>query len=342
MIKVSIVIPIYNVEKYLEKSLSSICNQTLKELEIICVDDGSTDGGLQICKEYQKQDNRIKIIHKENGGLSSARNKGLKNATGKYIYFFDPDDEVEPSMLANMYQAIENNTCDSVISGYTLFPGGKTIMPNYEVNKKLNPIEMIKSNDIVHSHNDLCFVWRYLFKKQIIDEHRIVFNEQVRVGEDFIFILEFLIKSNAIYVIDKAQYQYTTNNSTSIMRTPYKKYLEESLCRQYKIKKELSIMSGLFDVKQYRKDMANYYITGILSMIIRNIFNSEEDIKDGINRVLNYEMFKESYKEIGLIYECTNLKEYVAYICFKYKITPIVIAILKKKYNTSGGKKCIS
>ena len=118
MPKVSIVVPIYNVEKYLEQCIDSIINQTLKEIEIILVDDGSPDNCPQICDDYVKKDSRIKVVHKTNGGLSSARNAGIEIATGDYIGFVDSDDYIELDMYEKMYNiAIENNV-DFVMSDY--------------------------------------------------------------------------------------------------------------------------------------------------------------------------------------------------------------------------------
>lgn len=103
MSKVTIIIPVYNVEKYLEKCLNSVICQTLKDIEIICVNDGSTDNSQQILKEYAQKDERIKIVDKKNGGLSSARNAGLDAATGEYCYFLDSDDWIELNTLEKLY-----------------------------------------------------------------------------------------------------------------------------------------------------------------------------------------------------------------------------------------------
>lgn len=96
---VSVIIPVYNVEKYLKRCVDSICNQTYKELEVLLVDDGSDDSSPEICEEYVKVDERISVIHKKNGGLSDARNIGVQHATGKFVYFCDSDDYIEPNLI---------------------------------------------------------------------------------------------------------------------------------------------------------------------------------------------------------------------------------------------------
>ena len=115
---VSIIVPIYNVEKYLDRCIQSILNQSYENLEIILVDDGSPDRSSEICDEYRKSDQRIKVVHKENGGLSDARNAGLILAKGKYIIFLDSDDYIEHTMVEDAVTVLEKNDSDIVIWGY--------------------------------------------------------------------------------------------------------------------------------------------------------------------------------------------------------------------------------
>lgn len=115
---VSIIIPVYNVEQYLNRCVESAINQTYNNLEIILVDDGSPDNCPQICDDWAKKDNRIKVIHKENGGLSSARNAGINNMTGEYVYFIDSDDEINPSTIEQMFKVAKEDNCDMVMGRY--------------------------------------------------------------------------------------------------------------------------------------------------------------------------------------------------------------------------------
>ncbi|MDU4323847.1 glycosyltransferase family 2 protein [uncultured Clostridium sp.] len=336
MPKVSIIIPMYNVEKYLKRCIESVLNQTVKNLEIICVNDGSPDNCEEICNKYSKIDNRLKIINKKNGGLSSARNAGLKVAQGEFIYFLDPDDYIKEDMIFNMLNIAEENKCDVIITGYKTMPNEHEIIPLYDLNKKLNPLDMIKNNNLVHTHNDLCFVWRFLYKKNIIQENNIKFNEDVKVGEDFIFNLEVLTKCESSYVTKFSDYYYTIDNYDSIMRMKYKSNLEDSLILQYEIKRKISEESGLYSSEHYRMDMANYYINNMLPMIFKNIFNGPERNKHvAIKRVLKYKMFRDSFKEIGFLYKCDNYKEYIAYLILKFKIYPLAYKIITKQYKVN-------
>ena len=112
MVKVSVIIPVYNVEPYLKQCMDSVVGQTLKDIEIICVDDGSTDGSLDILREYAAEDNRIQIIEQKNAGAGAARNNGMRHATGKYLSFLDSDDFFEPRMLEKAYDLAEKDQAD--------------------------------------------------------------------------------------------------------------------------------------------------------------------------------------------------------------------------------------
>ncbi len=116
--KISIVVPIYNAEKYLDRCIQSILNQSYKDLEIILIDDGSTDSSNKICNNYQKRDNRIKFISQKNEGVSAARNRGISEATGEFIGFVDSDDYIQPNMYETLYGLINKYNCDISICGY--------------------------------------------------------------------------------------------------------------------------------------------------------------------------------------------------------------------------------
>ncbi|MEG0457025.1 MAG: glycosyltransferase family 2 protein, partial [Oscillospiraceae bacterium] len=119
MDKISVIVPVYNVEKYLNRCVESIIKQTYKNLEIILIDDGSPDNCGQLCEQFKTQDNRIKVYHKKNEGLGLTRNLGLKEATGNYITFVDSDDWIGPQHIENMYLALCNNSADLCIGGHT-------------------------------------------------------------------------------------------------------------------------------------------------------------------------------------------------------------------------------
>ena len=137
MAKVSIIVPIYNVEKYLKKSISSLLNQTLKDIQIILINDGSEDNSLRICNEFKRKDSRICVINKVNGGVSSARNVGLSAATGEYVGFMDPDDWVEPQMYENMYYTAIKHQSEMCICNYLVQNSNKQFPVSLNIDEEV-------------------------------------------------------------------------------------------------------------------------------------------------------------------------------------------------------------
>ena len=169
---VSVIIPIYNVEKYLQRCIESICNQSYQNTEIILVDDGSTDQSLKLCNEFANKDNRILLIHKANGGLSDARNVGMEHAHGKYIMFVDSDDYVHKDMIKEMYKKITSDASDMVICGYKVVD---------EEGKEKRGIKYIENNEIIEDEEEYwqkaydsstffyIVAWNKLYKKNIFE-----------------------------------------------------------------------------------------------------------------------------------------------------------------------------
>ena len=215
---ISVIVPIYNVEKYLPKCVDSILNQTYKNLEIILVDDGSPDNSGKICDEYAKRDNRIKVIHKKNGGVSSARNIGLENITGEYIGFVDPDDYINKNMYEDMLYVIKNNNVDIVICN---------MIKVYDETKKINSLNTSKELLFVSSGNEKfnnlynensmlnSVVWNKLYKKRIFE--KLTFPDG-KIHEDEYIMHYLLDRANAIAYIKGAYYYYVQHNN-SIMST---------------------------------------------------------------------------------------------------------------------------
>ena len=183
---ISVIVPVYKVENYLDKCIDSIVNQTYNNLEIILVNDGSPDNCPQICDEWKEKDNRIKVIHKENGGVSSARNKGLEIATGSYIAFIDSDDWVEENYISSLYDAIVSNDAQVALCSY-----------NRVVGKHIEKILITNNDKIVDSKEYLIntlnpqtgfgFCHMKLYDAKCIKNIR--FNEELKVGEDALYNL---------------------------------------------------------------------------------------------------------------------------------------------------------
>ena len=202
---ISIIIPIYNVEKYLEKCLDSILNQTYKNLEIILIDDGSTDNSPNICNSYCEKDKRIKIIHKNNEGVSSARNKGIELSKGKYIVFIDSDDYVSNEHIEVLYDCIISNNVDLVISNLIDISEDGIILNNEEkesflMNKDQCLKELLSEDNFYH----LCC--GNIYRKDLLEKIR--FNCKYRIAEDLDFLYRYIKQISSAYFLSKNTYYY--------------------------------------------------------------------------------------------------------------------------------------
>lgn len=211
--KVSVIIPVYNVEPYIKKSVDSVLTQTYKNLEIILVDDGSTDDSGKICDEYAKQDDRIQVIHQKNGGLSAARNAGLKIMTGDLIGFLDSDDWIDSDFFEILVQKQVETNADIVIIGYKYVyeKDGKIItsndpLVNQSYNKEEALIALAKGK--IESH-----VWDRIFKKQLFDG--IEFPEG-RNYEDVSIMYRLFLKAEHISSYNCYKYNYLQRNNSII------------------------------------------------------------------------------------------------------------------------------
>ena len=202
---ISIIIPIYNVEKYLEKCLDSILNQTYKNLEIILIDDGSTDNSPNICNSYCEKDKRIKIIHKNNEGVSSARNKGIELSKGKYIVFIDSDDYVSNEHIEVLYDCIISNNVDLVISNLIDISEDGIILNNEEkesflMNKDQCLKELLSEDNFYH----LCC--GNIYRKDLLEKIR--FNCKYSIAEDLDFLYRYIKQISSAYFLSKNTYYY--------------------------------------------------------------------------------------------------------------------------------------
>lgn len=192
--KVSVIVPIYNVEKYLNKCVDSIINQSLRDIEIILVDDGSTDNSGEIADTYAQKDRRVKVIHKENGGQGSARNYGIEVAQGKYIGFVDSDDWIDLNMYEELYIAAEKENADIAVCNRKVFDENNNLRTIVNVSERIIEINKVNTVDYVIErlfYPHTVVVYNKIFKKSIIYNNNISFKEVKEVGsEDTLFNYE--------------------------------------------------------------------------------------------------------------------------------------------------------
>ena len=251
--KVSIIVPVYNVEEFLERCVISLQNQTVRDIEIILVDDSSTDSSLQICNRLAKEDSRIKVIHKVNEGAGKARNAALSIATGEYIGFVDSDDYVEPDMYRTLLEKAEEYNSDLVMSGVIFVDGnmfsekGECIRKVYfdkdthfETQEDLKKLRMGIVGALPEDSDDSKYgmsIWKNLFRYEIIKDNNIVFqSEREMLSEDALFMIDYISHINKATGIGEAFYNYCRNGD-SISKSYKKDRFEKSLVFVDEVKK---------------------------------------------------------------------------------------------------------
>ncbi|MCJ7651855.1 MAG: glycosyltransferase [Candidatus Lokiarchaeota archaeon] len=248
---VSIIIPVYNTGGYLAKCLESVINQTYRRIEIILIDDGSSDNSGKICDEYANHDDRIYVIHQENQGVSVTRNVGINKSKGKYIAFIDSDDWIESKMIEVMVSNAENYDGDAVICGYYEYGYYKN-----DKNKKVKffPVKEMKVCEknifleelLKISHVDYYnSPWNKLFSRKIIIENKLQYNPEIAFFEDLIFNLGFFNNTKRVILVKDELYNHRVDVTDSLTKKYIKEMWDIQLCLLKKYKK-IYINAGLF------------------------------------------------------------------------------------------------
>lgn len=261
---ISVIIPVYNVEQYLRQCIESVSNQTHKKLEIILVDDGSTDSSGKICDEFAKKDNRIAVIHQKNQGVTQARNAGLRISHGEYIGFVDGDDWIEPNMYSSMYYKIVNENVDIVMCGHFDNVGTEqrevphgVYAGKYEkerIVKELYP-QMI-SGDRFFEYRIFLTLWDKLFRRNKLIKFQLQVDERIVMGEDIACVVPYLLDCSRISVMRECLYHYRQSLASTIKRIPDREVGQYRILYQA-VQKSLDI-SGF--ACEFRRQWRDFYL----------------------------------------------------------------------------------
>lgn len=329
--RISVIIPVYNAEEYIHTCIDSLLNQILKDIEIIIVDDGSTDNSAEILDEYAQIYKNIKVIHQTNQGPAVARNVGLENASGEYIGFVDSDDYVANDFYEILYNTAIKNSIDIVISDYynvigdvATHCGNFQIPPQQVIDKQGMKSIIAKANE----SRVLWFSWKGIYKTELIKKSNIIYPVELRLGEETIFCLECFLCASSMYYIDKPFYYYV-QTPDSLTRLKYKENLLKQLEDLYFSKKNVYKKYGFND---YVNDLNSYTMKHTLPMLISNEFNHKISFSERIRvykKIRNSEMIKDAYKT------CSTklIKSKLKYICIllKYRMYYFVDLIMNIK-----------
>ena len=272
--KISVIIPIYNMEKYLKECLNSVINQTLKDIEIICVNDGSIDNSLTILKEYEKKDKRIKIINQKNSGVAIARNRAIDISKGEFIAFLDSDDKIiNNASLENLYYTAVNNN--------VLISGGNSI--SY-INGKKKRLDHFKKGGIVY-YTDFqkpYYFWKYIYNSKFLKENKIYF-PNYSCFEDPIFFVKAMNEAKIFYALPQDVHYYRASDRIKKMNK----------------KKIIDMLKGMLDLLKYSdknnlnilyNEIVNEFNNTNIIKMIKKFKNNE--INKQIIEILNYINFK--------------------------------------------------
>ena len=277
--KVSVVIPFYNGIEYLEDCVRSVQAQTLREIEILLVDDGSSDGAGELADRLASEDARIRVIHQENQGLSGARNSGIDASSGDYIGFVDADDLVDPQMYEKLYDAAVSLSCELVTCTYNSFRETGLIAitkPRFPMRTRLSPQEIRTQMPRLVGDGSLMFVWRRLYAASLIRGRNIRFDRALRICEDATFVMECLLRADGVAAIEDCLYHYRYVPTSLIRSKKYTPHMTPSMLRQYEVKKQLA-HAYLADAEpQMLSSLADYTFRHISRLIFTNLFRKPD------------------------------------------------------------------
>lgn len=215
---VSIIVPVYNVEKYLGKCIKSLLQQTYSNIQIILINDGSTDSSGIICNKYSDFDKRIFVLHKQNEGVSVARNAGIDISIGEYLLFVDGDDWLEDNAVAELIEIQKNDNSDVIMFGFFQedFNGNNQKSISFQKNHLKNKDQIMKALPDLIKNESINPLWNKLYKSNIIKDNDIKLDNLISIGEDALFNYKVFSKINCLTIIDKCFYHYIKDNSESL------------------------------------------------------------------------------------------------------------------------------
>ncbi len=324
---ISIIVPVFNTEKYLRECIESILAQTYESFELILIDDGSTDHSWKICVEYQERDNRIKAFHKKNSGVSSARNLGLQKARGEYISFCDSDDVIVPNLYEILLKLLVQYDADRVCGGYEyIYPDGHQVFCKPRTadglyqKKELLPVMI---DDGTMSGFLFSGVNNSVFKKSIIDKYHLEFQESIKYNEDSLFSFEYALNSSSLYCLQsRSLYRYRQHKESSTSkRKPGDKYSE--------LHRRLSGLDFDKETVQFKLQMQRRLVTEALWEIL-DIAENEKGIK-AVKQIKNIVHRKNVCSNMKTL-QMENMNRYkkAYYYMIKWKLAFLLYFVSKR------------
>ncbi|MDP4182405.1 MAG: glycosyltransferase family 2 protein [Bacillota bacterium] len=339
MKKVSVIVPVYKSEKYLHRCIDSILNQAYQNIELILVDDGSPDNSSVICDEYALKDSRVKVIHKENKGVSAARNTGLSNSTGYYVMFVDSDDCIKNTMVGNLLKLLNNDYFDFALSGVNIITYADGVPSKLDIYAMKDKHYSVKSlfEAIIDDYDLVCICspWGKLYKNSIIKQNSIEFNENIYLGEDTLFVLNYLRFCKELVSSKNVYYNYYRENYDSL----FLKYSKEAFeFRELVFNEMRNVMISYYCSECGMSKFEKLYFSALFESISKDFMNFDKSDRKhkmkNIKRFINNKNIRKYICEKKK--DKANVMERIAvvglYILIKFKAKYMFYFILKLYY----------
>lgn len=340
--KISVIVPVYGVEAFLHECVDSLLNQTYSNLEIILVDDGSPDRCGEICDHFANQDNRVRVIHKENGGLSDARKTGLAAATGDYVTFVDGDDWLDGNTFECCVDVIQRDDADCVMYGYVkeyshrkipvhLFDGDFSYDAEHSEELIHRRLVGLFDTELAHPEkiDQLASVCMKLYRMEFARRGRFVSEREVGTNEDSIFNL-YALENCRISYLDCCFYHYRKTNEKSITSS-YKPNLEDKWDVMYRYYTEYVEESDAHDI--YQTAFLNRVACGMIGLGLNEILSEDPlpEVSRRIHRILNKELYIQAFQQLDLTY-CPMKWKVFFMLCRQRAVFPLTCLLAVINY----------
>lgn len=324
---VSIIIPVYNGEKHIEKCIRNVLKQTYSNIEIIVLNDGSTDKTKKILENMASESGNLKVINKNNSGVSDTRNLGIKLASGKYVIFLDSDDFLEKQAIEKMMVKVKENNFDILIYGFKV-NGSSNRSNDTETLKKLCK-SSVNKNDILKSvistkNNIFGYVWRALYSKELILKNNIFFPKGIKISEDYMFFLNAINCSKNILIDYNEYYMYNINDQS--MSIKYIPSLLNDMIYVNKWMYENVVKDKEFLLDGYYCSVCNTYLRSVQN-VVRNPNNSLKECVKLVKDIKKENNFKKYINKVWFKLNSFTFKSFVSILMFKFNLDSLYVLL---------------
>ena len=334
----SIILAIYNVESYLDRCIQSILSQNFSDYEMILVDDGSTDGSAQICDRYADRYDNIRVVHKENGGLSSARNAGMDIAEGDYIWWIDSDDWADKQSLSVLYEAVKVDRPDIVKFNHIRVTDREMLVVSSAVPGKYiqgNQIELLLKQALIGSSKYILSAWSHLYKREFLQKEGLRFVSEREVGsEDYLFNLEALLKTSQITVLNDMLYYYELRSGS--LSQKYKENASQKYTTLYQQLKSFFDLAGVLGV--YERAINRFYAWHLIHGIcISNEYilsekHSKAEARKNMQMLLSLPELQQAIRRIDATGLSWKQKTHLHAMKYRVELLFYWLYVIKPKY----------